>query len=263
MKIIDTHCHIYPNDIASKAVENIGKFYNLHMDCDGTVGSLLNEANSFNVDKMVVCSVATSARQVIGINNYMASTLKEDKFLPLATLHPDMNKEEIKEEVKRINELGLKGLKLHPDCQKFKLIDKCAYNIFESLGDFTKPILVHSGDSRFDFSHPKYMAQVARDFPHLKFIAAHLGGWSEWEDASIYEGLNNVMFDTSSSLAFIDSKRAKEVILELGVENVMFATDYPMWDLEKELDRFNAIDLNSEDRELILHKNAERLFHLD
>ena len=37
MKIIDFHAHIYPEKIASKAVESIGQFYNIEMDCEGTV----------------------------------------------------------------------------------------------------------------------------------------------------------------------------------------------------------------------------------
>jgi len=262
MKIIDTHCHIYPDSIADKAVVNIGKFYNLYMNCNGKTSSLLDYSNKYSVEKIVVCSVATSATQVSHINDYMAEQLKIDKFLPIATLHPDMDKESIKEEVKRFKQLGLKGLKLHPDCQKFSLIEDRSYNLLESLEDFDLPILVHTGDKRFDYSHPKYMVQVAKDFPHLKFIAAHFGGWSEWEDAYLYRNVSNVMFDTSSSFSFLSKEKAKELIYELGPEKIMFGSDFPMWNYDIEVPKFLDLNLGDEINSMIFYENAKNLYKI-
>lgn len=260
MKIFDVHAHIYPTNIASRAVESIGKFYGIEMSCDGTTKKLLEGANDFDVQKIAINSVATSAKQVQKINDYMASKKSEPKFVPLATLHPDMEKSEIIDEVARIKELGLYGLKLHPDCQGFKISGKKGRRLFETMGDFGMPILVHTGDKRHDFSHPEYMIEVAKDFPHLTFIAAHFGGWSEWEQAMKYKGLKNVMFDTSSSLAFLDSHIAKVVILGLGVEKFLYGTDFPMWSYETEIQRVLDLDLGEKNNELIFRKNAEKLF---
>ena len=171
-----------------------------------------------------------------------------------------MDKYEIKDEVLRIKALGLKGIKLHPDCQTFKLSGERGLKIFDALGDFDLPILVHTGDRRFDYSHPEYMIEVARDYPHLKFIAAHFGGWTEWEQALLYKGLKNVWFDTSSSLFQLDAQIAKTVIFGLGAEKFMFGTDFPMWQCDKEIERVLALDLGERNNELIFHKNAEDLF---
>lgn len=260
MKIIDTHVHIYPDAIADKAAESIGKFYNIKMLGRGRIGDLLLSMHNNGVGKAVVCSVATAKHQVSRINDFMASQLSIEELHPLATMHPDMDKYEIKDEVLRIKALGLKGIKLHPDCQTFKLSGERGLKIFDALGDFDLPILVHTGDRRFDYSHPEYMIEVARDYPHLKFIAAHFGGWTEWEQALLYKGLKNVWFDTSSSLFQLDAQIAKTVIFGLGAEKFMFGTDFPMWQCDKEIERVLALDLGERNNELIFHKNAEDLF---
>lgn len=262
MKIIDTHVHIYPDSIADKAVENIGKFYGLKLEANGRISDLLNSMQKNGVYKSVVCSVATSARQVCKINDFMASQLAVKQFCPLATLHPDMERSQIVDEIARIKSLGLRGIKLHPDCQAFKLTGERGLKLFDALGDFELPILVHTGDRRFDFSHPDYMIEVARDFPKLKFIAAHFGGWTEWDNALKYKGLNNVWFDTSSSLFQFDPVIAKTIMLSLGIEKFMFGTDFPLWRCGEEIQRVLALDLGDANNEAVFHKNAEKLFNI-
>ena len=44
-----------------------------------------------------------------------------------------------------------------------------------------------------------------------------------------------------------------------GVENFLFGSDYPMWDHEDELKRFNQLSLTTQEREDILYNNAVRL----
>ncbi len=263
IRIIDTHAHIYPDKIAVKASKNIGDFYGIEMNLDGTVSSLKAEMRQFNVKRVVVCSVATAAAQVKRINDYLYEQSKDDFFIPLAAMHPDMDKCEIAEEAARVKELGFKGIKLHPDFQNFKICGEKARALFDALGDFNLPILVHTGDMRKDYSHPRYMVEAAADYPHLTFIAAHFGGWSEWGEAMRYKGLKNVMFDTSSTLAFIDKSMARNVIFSLGVEKFMFGTDYPMWNMADEIDNVLALDLGEDNNDKVFYKNAAKLFGIE
>ena len=39
-KVFDAHCHIYPDKIAEKASESIGRFYDMPMRYDGKVSTL-------------------------------------------------------------------------------------------------------------------------------------------------------------------------------------------------------------------------------
>ena len=63
------------------------------------------------------------------------------------------------------------------------------------------PIIIHTGDRRFGYSNPRRMKQVLEAFPKLVCVCAHLGGWSEWDEAlRTLTGYENVYVDTSSTL---------------------------------------------------------------
>ena len=100
-------------------------------------------------------------------------------------------------------------------------------------------------------------------YPELLFIGAHFGGWSLWEEApALLCKFPNLVVDCSSSLYRLTPERAAELIRTYGAERVLFGTDYPMWRPKEELARFAQIPLSEEERDLILWKNAERIFGL-
>jgi predicted TIM-barrel fold metal-dependent hydrolase len=152
-KIIDAHCHIYPDKIAQRAADSTGNFYDLIPFSDGKISTLLEIGEKFGIDHFVVQSVATSASQVSSINKFIANAVSqsEGKFTGLGTLHPDS--ENLEADVEEIIGLGLKGVKLHPDIQQFKIDDPRMMRIYE-LCEGRLPILLHTGDSRFDYSNP-------------------------------------------------------------------------------------------------------------
>jgi hypothetical protein len=61
--IIDSHCHIYPEKIAAKAILGTDNFYGVH-SCERGMGSeLIEKSAEYGVDRFVVQSVATTAKQ--------------------------------------------------------------------------------------------------------------------------------------------------------------------------------------------------------
>ena len=263
MEIIDAHAHIYPSKIAKKATETIGKFYDIEMDMsEGTAEQLIADGSKIGITRYVVHSVATNTHQVRAINEFIrAESQLYPEFIPFMTLHQDLTEEEIKEEVEWCINNGFKGVKLHPDFQKFNIDDEQVQKIYRVVDD-RLPILFHVGDDRYDYSKPYRLASMAKKFPNVKFIAAHFGGYRCWDDAKVYLGLDNVYFDTCSSLPFLSTEKAKELIDLLGEDKFFFATDFPMWDAVKELERFNQIPLTEEQREKIFSKNLKNLLKL-
>lgn len=256
-RIFNMHTHIFPQKIADKAVDAIGAFYDIPMELHGTSEHLLEDGKRIGVERYLVCSTATTAHQVESINNFVATEVsKHPEFVGFGSLHPDY--EEISKEVDRMESLGLKGIKLHPDFQKFNIDDEAAYPIYEAA-EGRLPILFHTGDDRYDFSHPTRLLRILDRFPNLTVIAAHLGGYHCWDDAKIYFGHPRVFIDTSSALPFMDSDRARSIIYAHGVERVFFGTDSPMWNHVDEWTRFNALGLSKEERQLILWDNAAKL----
>lgn len=119
-KVIDAHCHIYPDKIAQKASESTGKFYDVKMCLDGKISTLLEHGITAGIDHFIVQSVATTPAQISKINKFIAEAVahSDGRFTGLGTLHPDSA--DIKADVNEIINLGLNGVKLHPDIQRFK-----------------------------------------------------------------------------------------------------------------------------------------------
>ena len=259
-KIIDSHCHIYPDKIAEKAAAGTGDFYDMTPLLDGKISTLLEHGERAGIGHFIVQSVATAPKQASGINHFIAKTIAagNGRFTGLGTLHPDSDR--IDEEIDEILELGLKGVKLHPDIQRVAIDDPRMNRIYRRC-EGTLPILMHTGDSRFDFSNPGRMLPVLQKYPNLTVIGAHLGGWSVWEEAAQrLSGFKNFLVDCSSSFYAMTPKKAKELLLSYGTDRVLFGTDYPMWKPEIEIERFMNIDLTEEQREDILYRNAAKLF---
>ena len=99
-RIIDAHCHIYPQKIAAKAVNAIGNFYGIKMSEDGTAPSLIAEGEKVGVERYVVHSTATTVHQVRSINEYIYGEMQaHPEFIGFMTLHNEMTDEAIEEEV--------------------------------------------------------------------------------------------------------------------------------------------------------------------
>lgn len=262
-KIIDTHAHIFPQKIAKKAVKSIGNFYGIEMNnAGGEIKNLIDSGDKIKIKKYIVHSTATTIEQVTPINNFIFNAVKENpKFIGLITLYPDMTIKEIDKEIDFAEKNGLKGIKLHPDFQKFEIDEKKVYNIY-SAAEGRMSILFHTGDKRYNYSNPHRLAKVAKKFKNLKVIGAHFGGYSEWENLDCYYGLDNVYFDTSSTLFSLSSEKANLLIEKFGAEKFMFGSDFPMWTHENELKRFFNLKLSKEDNEKILYKNAIKFYNL-
>lgn len=262
--IIDAHCHVYPDKIASRAVEAIGEFYDLPMYYDGRYSTLVEAGGNIGVKHFVVFSVATTPQQVHSINNYVADTVKSSDGLMtgLGALHPDS--EDIEGDIAEIVSLGLKGVKMHPDFQKFHIDDEKCYKIYEICQQNNLPVLLHTGDSRYDYSNPQRMKRVLEAYPGLTVIGAHFGGWSCWREAAeTLSKFKNFYVDTSSSFDWLTAEESRELIRAYGADHVMFATDFPMWNHETEFKHFTDMNLTDEENELILYKNAIKLFGID
>jgi len=260
-EICDAHAHIFPDKIAEKAVSAIGSFYDIPMDYPiGTSEHLLKSGSNIGVSHYLVCSTATVPQQVVSINNFIIEECKKHpEFVGFGTLHPDF--EDIEGEVERCIENGLRGIKLHPDFQKFYIDDDKAFKIYEAIRG-RLPVLIHMGDNRYDFSKPKRLENVVRNMSDLKVFAAHLGGYESWDEAITCLYYDNIRFDTCSSLEFITPEFARDIIYGFGVNKVFFGTDFPMWDHAEELLRFKRLNLTDSENRLILGENFKKEFNL-
>jgi predicted TIM-barrel fold metal-dependent hydrolase len=279
--IIDSHCHIYPEKIAAKAVESTDHFYDTRAHGLGVIQHLIAVGEEAGYDGYVVQSVASTPHHVASINRFIAGEVtateaegKHGLLTGLGTLHPDL--EDVSGAVEEIISYGLHGVKLHPDMQKFHIDDPKAYPIYEACAARGLPILMHMGDPRFDYSHPDRLYRVLKDFPDLTVVGAHMGGWANWDYAcERLAGFDRLYVDTSSSLATpekeygiephvtsLSAEHAATLIRAWGADKVLYGTDYPMWSLDTDLEAFLALGLTEAENRMILSENAKRVFRI-
>ena len=256
MAFVDGHAHIYPEKIAEKAGQSISDFYTIPKTGGGQVSHLLESTASFPITHFIVHSVAVKPGNVETINNFIANECKEHpQLIGFGCMHQDY--EDMEAEVNRMIDLGLKGVKIHPDIQHVNLDDSRLMKLYEII-EGRLPIVIHTGDYRFDFSHPRRLKEVLKSFPNLVVDAAHFGGWSIPELGYDLLGNENCYVDTSSSSFIMGARRMRELINLFGTERVLFGSDYPLFSSQDEAEFIQNIGLSDEVFEKVTWKNAER-----
>ena len=262
-KIIDVHTHIYPDAIAAKAKVALEKFYEFTCEGLGTVDDLAESSKIAGIGGMLMLSSATNAHQVKKVNEFAKNALDDMlsrgfEAAAFGAIHQDC--EDFAAELDHMKALGLTGIKIHPDIQGVNIDDPKMYELY-SLAEGIFPIYLHMGDDRpqYRFSETCRLVKIMKEFPRLKVIAAHLGGYKAWDEADELAkcGGENIMFDTSSALWAITTERANDLVSMLGTERVMFGTDYPVMHAENELKLFMKLSLTETERENIFYNNAK------
>lgn len=259
MKIADAHAHIFPAKIAEKAGCAIGEFYNTPMHHIPTPQILLEEEAKAGIEAYIVSSSATCAAQAMHINDFIAESIRlMPGAIGFGTLFPTM--EDWEEALERIVSLGLRGIKIHSDFQKIPIDIPEAVPMYRAIAKAGLPVLFHMGDDRYDYSAPERLENLIRQVPDLVALAAHFGGWQAWEQAYDHILPENVFYDTSSSLMFVDKDWALAFIEKAGSHRILFGSDFPMWTPQEEVERFLGLGLDKADQDKILYGNFERLF---
>lgn len=262
MKIIDIHTHIYPDTIAQKASDSVKEFYEGLGDptMRGTESMLLERGRKAGIDKFVILPVAIRPDRVKSINDFVYQRAQDNSALiPFGTVHAAMDG--LTEEVERLITMGVKGIKMHPDSQKFPIDDQRLFPMYEAVRGRI-PVILHMGDRRYNYSHPLRLRRLLDLFPGIAVIAAHLGGYSMYETAREFLQDTSCVMDISSSARFLEPGAAEKYINLYGAERIAFGSDYPMFDPVEEVENFLRLKLTEEQKEQIAHKTAERVLKL-
>lgn len=263
MRIADIHTHIFPNKVNDKATHVIGDFYDVQPEllCAASPENLLQYGAEAGITRFTIFSSALNAHQVPVINNFIAGLCQKNPcFLGLAALYPTMKN--YKAEIDRLQDLNLRGVKIHSDFQQIPIDEPAAIDMYRELARRGLPVLFHMGHQKFDYSSPYRLRNLTTQVPDLIVIAAHFGGYRKWDEAYEMDFGPNVWFDTSSSLMFLSKEQALRLMEKLGPERFLFGTDFPIWSPAKELERFQALGLEKTLQEKILYGNYQKLFSL-
>ena len=264
--VIDFHTHVFPDAIAAKTIDLLQQRSGITPATDGTLNGLLQSMERTGVDLSVILPVVTKPSQFESVNTFAQSVNEKyaGKLLSFGGIHPDS--EDYKKELRTIKEMGLPGIKLHPDYQGVMIDDVRYMNIIEYASELGLIVSTHAGvDSGLPepiHCPPDKMRKVLDAIKPEKFVVAHYGGWKQWEMVYEYLADANAYFDTAVTFGYIEQDMFLKIWEKHDKNKVLFATDSPWSNSKKTADVIRKLPIADEQKKSILFRNAGQLLKL-
>lgn len=261
--IIDFHTHVFPDKIATKTITAMSADTHITPYSDGTVTGLQQTMCQDGVSYSVVLPVATSPSQFDSIQKFAADINGQDGIFSFGGIHPD--NDHISQRITYIKELGLKGIKLHPDFQNtyiddiryIRIIKECIRQdlccVIHAGMDVGIPIPIHCPPDRAFLMLKEVLSDCSKD---SKIILAHIGGHMQWRLVEELLVGENVYFDLAYSIYHIDQSQLVRIIKNHGSHRILFGTDSPWTSQKQSIEFINKLPLSATEKENIFYRNA-------
>lgn len=261
--VIDFHAHIYTDEMAPKAIASVKRRMGVPVPGMGTVSDLKETMQRSGVWQSVVLPLAPLPKHVTPTNDFFLEAAGGNGLIPFGAIHPFQP--DIEEELDRLLEAGVRGVKAVPFLQVFYPDDPKCDCLYEAVLERDMVLLFHAGKVPEDlpefFGTPDCFARMIERHPDLTVVLAHLGGYEMWQGVRkhLIPAGENVYFDTSYVSTRLSPVEMEGLIEEMGPDRVLFGTDYPWTDQAKEVDLIKGLDFSSRDIDMILEGNARKL----
>ena len=269
--LIDFHTHIFPEAIADRTIAALesairqiqGEDYRRGepLTCrPATLTGLLDSMQRAGVDKSICLPIATKPSQTETINRY-AETVRSASALSFGTLHPaDPEWERVLEDLKQ---RGFRGIKLHLQFQQYYVDSPEVLRILQKAEQLDLLVIFHAGDD-IGLPPPVYAppSRIRHALDHVSgsnLIAAHLGGWEQWDDVEKYLVGTPILLDTAFISQFIEPEQCVRIIRNHGADKILFGSDSPWEDPADTLRFLSSLGLTEHEISQITHENALRL----
>jgi predicted TIM-barrel fold metal-dependent hydrolase len=263
MLVVDFHTHAFPDSLAERAIPQLEQEGGVKAVLDGKVSSLLRSMDDAGIRASVVASIATKPTQFRPILEW-SRAIASERIVPFPSLHPD--DPAAADQVAAIADAGFLGVKLHPYYQGYLLDEARLDPVYAALERHELLLLSHCG---FDIAFPRErrcdparIRRVLERFPQLKFVAAHLGAWEDWDEVERLLLGQPVLMDLSTTIEWIGFDRAKEFLQRHPQDYLLFGTDSPWISQRAALELVRKMELEPAREQALLGGNAARLLGL-
>ncbi len=268
--IIDIHTHIFPDEVAKKAIPKLAATINLPPSMDGTSEGLLASMADAGIRISVILPVITNVKQFDSIIRF-AHALNErvypkdgPRLLSIAGIHPDMP--DYRERLTQIHDMGFKGIKLHPDYQEVYFDDVRYMRILDKASELGLFTITHAG---YDPVSPQRshctasrVRRVIEEVAPKDLILAHMGSNVFYDESEEILVGQDIYFDTAYSICHMEKEQLTRMIKKHGPHRILFGSDTPWADQKKALAIFRSLPLTTGEQEQILWKNAAALLDI-
>ena len=277
---IDVHVHPptkeFLIDSGGRHVEAAAKKFGHAIEIR-TFEQMLDEYTRCGIEKLVLFAwdAETTSHMPRVTNEFVAEVAHRypERIVGFASVDPH-KKSAVKDFEYAIRELGLAGLKLHPQVQAFEPNDPAFYPLYSKCVELGVPVTFHTGSTywgagleggggvKLRFSDPMLLDDVAADFPELKLIMAHPGWPWQDEQLAIATHKSNVYIDLSGWSPKYFQPLLITYMTKMIPQKFLFGTDYPMLSPQRWLLDFDGLGLSSEIKSMVLSENAKNLLKL-
>ena len=192
-------------------------------------------------------------------------------FYPVCSVHPADGLSALRE-VDRVADAGAAWLKLHPNTQHFDVADPAVAKVVRKAAERGLPILFDAY-SPWDANQPGKFVNLAIAAPESRLILAHAHG-PGFPQLLVYDILarypewqRNVWIDISVTGPMLAggpfSDQFAWVLRKVGVDRVVFGSDYPVDDPLTAIRAVAELGFTDEEQAAILHNNAHALLEED
>src|SRR5579859_1548676 len=274
--LIDFHTHLFPPDICEHRERYCARdswFNKLYANPQVGIASaedLIAEMDASGVDASVTFSFGwTDVGLIEETNSYVIDAMRRypKRIYGMAVLQPAIGVRAVRE-LERCAQAGMIGLgELMPHGQGYKLSDITLLTPFmEIVRQYQLLVLSHCSEpvghlyaGKGNVSLPDIVAFLTA-FPDVQFVAAHWGGGLPFYCLmpEIQRIAANVWYDTAAT-AYLYRNDILPVVAKLvGVERILFASDYGLLRQQRIIDYITQSGLSSEEIALVLGGNAQR-----
>jgi predicted TIM-barrel fold metal-dependent hydrolase len=265
--IIDFHTHIFPDRIAAGTIKKLEEVGSIEAFTNGTLDGLKLSMKENNIDISVVLPVATKPSQFETVNAFAAEITGRDGIISFGGIHPDT--EDYREQLTKIKEIGLLGIKLHPDYQGTFIDDPKYVRIIQYAANLGLIVSIHAGLD-IGLPHPIHCtpertARMLRqiDNKDAKVVLAHMGGYDLWDDVEEYLVGRNIWFDTGYCAGMMPEGQFIRIVKNHGANRILFATDSPWGGQRETKEIIRKFNFTQEELDRIFYQNAEELLGID
>ena len=277
--IIDFHAHVFPDELAPRAMARLQSTSHHACYTDGTADGLRKSMQQAGIDYSVVLPVVTNPEKAKRINDISIANKENNGLIYFGGIHP--NTEYWYEELGRLAAAGVKGFKIHPVSQGVDIDDIRYLRILERAAELGLIVVMHAGDDPSFPGHARSNPEKTRNallqVPNVTFVAAHMGGEWNWDRVEDQLADTCTYLDTSNSLGrrekidnyhpdshfeLMNEEEFCHLVKVFGKERILFAADSPWGNQVTYVKQVAALPLDPETFDHIFYKNACRLLNL-